>query len=154
MKTKLRQLLRVLQLEYLGFWVFSLLLVFLYEQEIFVEGFYAGDATMDYVLQSLGILLALVLIPLSLRLFSFSLWQNVKQRPLPEALPSYRRWSEVRLSLLWVVVLFNLSAYYLTLNTTGVFCAGMAAVASLFCVPTRQRLWNELDLVKEDPTGL
>ena len=65
-------------------------------------------------------------------------------------LSSYRRWNEIRLGLLVVPVLTNLSFYYLTLNTTGLFCAAMSLIASLFCVPTRKRIWNELDLLKEE----
>ena len=114
------------------------------------EGAYAGDVRMDYVLQTVGILLAVGLIPLSLRLFSLSLVKNVKQRSLPEALKSYRRWSEIRTGMLVVPVLVNLSFYYLTLNNTGVLCAMMALIASLFCVPTRKRMLDELDLVKEE----
>ncbi len=52
--------------------------------------------------------------------------------------------------MLVVPVLVNLSFYYLTLNNTGVLCAMMALIASLFCVPTRKRMLDELDLVKEE----
>ena len=114
------------------------------------RGLTLGNVRMDYVLQTVGILLAVGLIPLSLRLFSLSLVKNVKQRSLPEALKSYRRWSEIRTGMLVVPVLVNLSFYYLTLNNTGVLCAMMALIASLFCVPTRKRMLDELDLVKEE----
>ena len=147
MEKKIRQLLRYLQIEYVAVWVLPLLLVALYETGVMTEGAYAGDVRMDYVLQTVGILLAVGLIPLSLRLFSLSL---VKQRSLPEALKSYRRWSEIRTGMLVVPVLVNLSFYYLTLNNTGVLCAMMALIASLFCVPTRKRMLDELDLVKEE----
>ena len=150
MEKKIRQLLRYLQIEYVAVWVLPLLLVALYETGVMTEGAYAGDVRMDYVLQTVGILLAVGLIPLSLRLFSLSLVKNVKQRSLPEALKSYRRWSEIRTGMLVVPVLVNLSFYYLTLNNTGVLCAMMALIASLFCVPTRKRMLDELDLVKEE----
>ena len=139
MEKKIRQLLRYLQIEYVAVWVLPLLLVALYETGVMTEGAYAGDVRMDYVLQTVGILLAVGLIPLSLRL-----------RSLPEALRSYRRWSEIRTGMLVVPVLVNLSFYYLTLNNTGVLCAMMALISSLFCVPTRKRMLDELDLVKEE----
>ena len=135
MEKKIRQLLRYLQIEYVAVWVLPLLLVALYETGVMTEGAYAGDVRMDYVLQTVGILLAV---------------GNVKQRSLPEALKSYRRWSEIRTGMLVVPVLVNLSFYYLTLNNTGVLCAMMALIASLFCVPTRKRMLDELDLVKEE----
>ena len=149
MEKKIKQLLQWLQLEYVLVWVLPLVLVALYETGVMTEGVYAGDVRMDYILQTVGILLVVGLIPLSLRLFSLSLVKHVKQLTLPEALKSYRRWSEVRIGMLLVPVLVNLSFYYLTMNTTGVMCAMMALIASLFCIPTRKRMLDELDLVKD-----
>ena len=65
MEKKIRQLLRYLQIEYVAVWVLPLLLVALYETGVMTEGAYAGDVRMDYVLQTVGILLAVGLIPLS-----------------------------------------------------------------------------------------
>ena len=153
MEKKIKQLLQFLQMEYLLVWILPLLLVILYETGFMTEGVYAGDVRMDYILQTVGILLAVGLIPLSLRLFSLSLVKNVKQLSLPEALKSYRRWSEIRIGMLLVPVLVNLSFYYLTMNNTGVLCAMMALIASLFCIPTRKRMLDELDLVKGESEG-
>lgn len=153
MEKKIKQLLQFLQMEYLLVWILPLLLVILYETGFMTEGVYAGDVRMDYILQTVGILLAVGLIPLSLRLFSLSLVKNVKQLSLPEALKSYRRWSEIRIGMLLAPVLVNLSFYYLTMNNTGVLCAMMALIASLFCIPTRKRMLDELDLVKGESEG-
>lgn len=150
MEKEIKQLLQWLQLEYVWVWVLPLVLVALYETGVMTEGAYAGDVRMDYILQTVGILLAVGLIPLSLRLFSLSLVKHVKQLTLPEALKSYRRWSEIRIGMLLVPVLVNLSFYYLTLNNTGILCAMMALIASLFCIPTRKRMLDELDLVKSE----
>lgn len=150
MKKKIKQLLQCLQAEYVSMWVLPLVLVTFYETGILTEGVYAGDVRMDYILQTVGILLAVGLIPLSLRLFGLSLVKRVKQLSLPEALKSYRRWSEIRIGMLLVPVLVNLSFYYLTMNTTSILCAMMALIASLFCIPTRKRMLDELDLVNEE----
>ena len=95
------------------------------------------------------ILLTVCLIPLSLRLFSLNLVKRIKELPLQEALKSYRLWSEVRLALLMAPAILGISFYYLTLNTSGLFCACMALIASLFCVPSRKRLLAELDLPED-----
>ena len=58
MEKKIKQLLRYLQIEYVAVWVLPLLLVALYETGVMTEGAYAGDVRMDYVLQTVGILLA------------------------------------------------------------------------------------------------
>ena len=146
MKEKIQRMVRVLQMEYALLWILTLGVVLCYELGLFMEGAYAGDAMMEYVLQTAGILLVIGLIPFSLRLFSLSLVKRIQTLPLAEAMKSYRRWSEIRLALLVVPVLINLSFYYLTLNTTGLFCAVMALLASLFCVPGYKRVISELQL--------
>ena len=105
-----------------------------------------GDVRMDYILTTIGIMLTIVMIPLSLRLFNLNLVKRISKLSTFEALISYRRWSEVRLALLLVAALLNMSIYYLTLNTTGLFCSLMALLATFFCIPTKERLLKELDL--------
>lgn len=142
----IKRLLRCLQTEYISFWVLVVLLSVSYEVEFLPQGILVEDAKNAYMMEVVGILLSVALIPLSLRLFGLSLVRNVKQKQLQDALVSYRRWNEIRLALLLVPAVFNLSVYYWTLQTECLFCAGMALIASLFCVPGRNRLLSELDL--------
>lgn len=146
MEKEISRLLNCLRIEYGVFWFASLLLVVLYESDILPQGIMAGDVRMEYMLEVVGILMAVALIPLSLRLFSLSLTRYVRNLALEEALRSYRRWNEVRIALLLVPALLNLSVYYWTMNTTGLLCGCMVMVAALFCVPTRERILEELDL--------
>ena len=149
MKEQINHLLKGLKVAYIGLWALPIVLCALYETGVFTEGIYAGDANIEYVLQSVCILLTICFIPFSLRLFNLNLVKRIKELPLQEALKSYRRWSEIRLLLLYVPVLLNTSFYYLTLNTTGMFCAAMTLIASLFCVPGYNRLLQELDLPED-----
>lgn len=146
MEKELKRLIRILKAEYALMWVLTVLLAALYECDILPQGLFAGDAQMEYIMQVTSILLTICLIPLSLRLFNLSLTRYVSLLPLPEALKSYRRWSEIRIALLLVLALIDLSAYYWTMNTTGLLCAGMTVIASLFCIPSKQRLLNDLQL--------
>ncbi|CCY90639.1 MULTISPECIES: hypothetical protein [unclassified Phocaeicola] len=146
MEKEIIRLLRCLKIEFALLWVLCIILIGLYECDILPQGVLADDVRTGYMLQVLGILLAVGLIPLSLRLFSLSLTKYVRVLPLLEALKSYRRWNEVRVCLLLVAALVNLSVYYWTMDTTGLLCAGMVLVASLFCVPGRERMMSELDL--------
>lgn len=146
MEKELKRLIRILKAEYALMWVLTVLLAALYECDILPQGLFAGDAQMEYIMQVTSILLTICLIPLSLRLFNLSLTHYISLLPLPEALKSYRRWSEIRIALLLVLALIDLSAYYWTMNTTGLLCAGMTVIASLFCIPSKQRLLNELQL--------
>ena len=146
MEKELKRLIRILKAEYALMWVLTVLLAALYECDILPQGLFAGDAQMEYIMQVGSILLTICLIPLSLRLFNLSLTRYVSLLTLPEALKSYRRWSEIRIALLLVLALIDLSAYYWTMNTTGLLCAGMTVIESLFCNPSKQRLLNELQL--------
>ena len=146
-----RLTLRVLEAEFALFWILVVAGCVLYETDVLPQGSMVGDAQAEYILQTVGILLTVCLIPLSLRMFSLSLTRYVRQLSLPEALVSYRRWCEIRLAMLLAPALFNLTVYYTTLDVTSLLCMGMLLVASLFCVPGRGRLMRELDLQKDEP---
>ena len=148
MKEKIKRILNLQKSAFIVVWAATILLAALYEcgAETFQKGIYEGNAQMEYIFQSVCILLTICLIPLALRLFNLNLVKRIKELPLQEALKSYRIWGDVRLSLLFAPVMLGLTFYYLTLNTTGLFCACMALIASLFCVPSTNRIINELDL--------
>lgn len=146
MKEQINRLLRIQTGSFIALWACPILLVILYETGVLPEGTYTGDAQMEYIMQSASILLTIGLIPFSLRLFSLNLVKRIKELPLAEALKSYRIWSDIRYCLLFVPAMLSMTFYYLTLNTTGLFCAAIALIASLFCVPTYNRIANELDL--------
>ena len=146
MKEQIKRILKLQIIGFIGIWLFPAIYAILFEAGVLKEGIYAGDAQMEYIFQSVCILLTICLIPLALRLFNLNLVKRIKELPLQEALKSYRIWSDVRMSLLFAPVMLGLTFYYLTLNTTGLFCACMALIASLFCVPSTNRIINELDL--------
>ncbi|WP_300727157.1 hypothetical protein [uncultured Bacteroides sp.] len=150
MEKEIAKLLNRLKVEYGILWGLCLLLIVLYESDVLPQGIFAGDARAEYMFEVIGILLAVGMIPLSLRLFSLSLTRYVKALPLEQALKSYLRWSEIRLGLLLVPALFNLAIYYWTMNTTGLFCGVMVLFATLFCIPGRSRMLDELDLQNLD----
>ena len=146
MKEQIKKILIIQKSAFLGVWTAPLLLVALYETGLYQEGLLAGNAQMEYILQSVSILLTIGLIPFALRMFNMNLVKRIKDLPLQQALKSYQIWSFLRLALLFVPAILALSFYYLTMNTTNLFCACMALIATLFCVPSENRIKNELDL--------
>ena len=146
MKEQIKRILIIQKSAFLGVWTAPLLLVVLYETGLYQEGLLAGNAQMEYILQSVSILLTIGLIPFALRMFNLNLVKRIKDLPLQQALKSYQTWSLLRLALLFVPAIMALSFYYLTINTTNLFCACMALIATLFCVPSENRIKNELDL--------
>lgn len=146
------QIKRILKLQVVGFilvWALPLIYALLHEMGVMPQGTLADDAQMEYIFQTMGILMTIVFIPFALRIFNLNLVKRIKELPLQQALKSYRIWSDVRLALLLVPALINLQFYYLTLDNTGLFCACMALIASLFCVPSESRIKNELDLQED-----
>lgn len=148
MENRIDNLLSTLKIEYSLFWVGALCLIPLYESNLLQEGIYAGDKLMEYILYTIGILLSVIFIPLALKLFSVSLNKRIPTLSTDEALKSYKKWSEIRLALLFIPTILNISFYYMTMQTTGLLCASMALVASLFCVPNRSKIVAELDIEK------
>jgi hypothetical protein len=146
MKEQIKRILIIQKSAFLGVWTAPLLLVVLYETGLYQEGLLAGNAQMEYILQSVSILLTIGLIPFALRMFNLNLVKRIKELPLQQALKSYQTWSLLRLALLFVPAIMALSFYYLTMNTTNLFCACMTLIATLFCVPSENRIKNELDL--------
>lgn len=148
MKEQINKLKNLLQGEFIFVWILVLAFVALNECGILTQGVYADDASMKYMLQTIGILLACAMLPASLRSYSKALLR-IRELPLQEALTSYRRWNDIRLAMLFVPAILNLSIHYLTLESSCLFCSCMVMSGMLFCIPTRNRIMNELDLSEE-----
>lgn len=149
MKEQIKKLVNQQRAFFIGIWALPIFYAFLYEMDAFPKGLYEGNVQTEYILQSAGILMTIGLIPFALRMFNLNLVKRIKELPLQQALKSYRIWGDVRLSLLFVPAILNVQFYYLTMNTTSLFCACMALIATLFCVPSESRIKNELDLPEE-----
>ena len=146
MEKKISRLLGCLKVEYSLMWIIVLAAVVLYESDVIPQGMWVDDARLAYLMQVLGILMTVGVIPLSVYMFKVILTRRIRRLSLLEALKSYRRWSEARLILLLIPLLFDVFIYYSILDTAGLLCAAMMILASLFCVPSRKRLLSELDL--------
>jgi len=142
--------LRYLSAQYYLFWLLPVLLVVAYEFDFLPVGLYADDPRMMYILETTGILTAIVCVPLSLKLFSIVLKKKIDEVHLEEALSKYIFWSGVRLGILEIAVLLNVFVYYLTLSNVGAFCGLIALTASVFCLPGEKRMREELNITHEE----
>ena len=149
MKEQIKKLVNQQKAFFIGIWALPIFYAFLFEMNVFPKELYEGNIQTEYMLQSTGILLTIGFIPLALRMFNLNLMKRIKELPLQQALKSYRTWGDVRLSLLFVPIILNVQFYYLTMNTTSLFCACMTMIATLFCIPSESRIKNELDLPED-----
>ena len=149
MEEQIKQAVRNLRIQYLLFWILPVLLVTCYELNLFAIGCFADDPQQQYIWETLGVLLSIICIPSSLKLFNTILKNKIDTVAFPVALKKYVLWCVIRLSILEVAVLFNIIVYYSTLNNIGGFCALIGLIASAFCLPGEKRLRQELRISKE-----
>lgn len=135
--------------EYGLFWTVAVVLMTAFECGWLEDGGLVGHARQEFILETVGILLTLLGIPLSLKLFGRRV-MKLRSLPLTASLDAYHRLSLFRLSILAVIVWGNLLLYYVTVNSIGGLCALLGGIAALFCVPGRQRLMNELEITYDE----
>lgn len=149
MEERIKQVTRLLKVLYACYWLLAVFIVVCSETTDHWTGLYADDVRTTFEAETITILLAVVCVPVSLKLFSRVLDHKIDVVSLPVALRLYARWNAVRLVLLALPVVAGLFTYYLTLSTKGVLCALIALTASLFCIPSENRLRKELRIDKE-----
>lgn len=130
-----KKVFRRLQAEFIVVWLLVIGLFGLYETGILEEGILAHDGRVCYILQTASILLTLCLIPASLKMFGQAMGKSIENEQTDMFLKRYQRWSEIRLALLAIVILIDLSVYYTTLSSIGGLCAVVGLTATLFCWP-------------------
>lgn len=131
--------------EFALLWIIALCIITMFETGIIHEGELAGQATIEFYLETGAIILTLLIIPLSLKLFNRKL-SHFRKLILIDAIKAYQQWSSIRLFLLAIIIWGNLVLYYITLNNIGALCALISSIAALFCIPDKKRIINELNI--------
>lgn len=142
-----KQIIRRLNVEYAVFLILSIGLYVLGECGVLPEGGLVGRSAAVYALQCGTALLTIVLIPLALKSFHVALQHMGAQPDAAQRRRSYVRWSEIRLVLFFVIIVVALTAYYATVSNLGFYCAVMALIASLFCIPSPKGIRAELEMI-------
>lgn len=150
MDIQIKAVTRTMQIQYAFYITIAILLVGLYQSDLILEGTYAGDFGMQYILETIGILTTIALVPLSLKIFSVKLNKKIKMAGFENALKLYRQWSSVRLMIIAFITYLNIMIYYMTLNSIGGLCALIGLTASIFCLPGERKLREELNLVTKN----
>lgn len=150
MEEEFKQTNKFIQTVYGIFWLVPVCLIVAGEVMENWTGVYAGNIRLTYLAETLVILLTAIMVPVSLKLFSWALKKRVNAAQLPRALHLYALWSCIRLCMLILPVITGLAVYYAMLSNKGALCALIGLTASLFCVPGEKRLRRELQL---DGTG-
>ena len=133
MEEKIKRVASRTKMLFVYFWMLPVFLVVFGETGGEWVGAYAGDVRATYFAETATILLTAVLVPVSLKLFSWVLTKKIDVVAITDAVP----------------VLAGFLTYYMMLSNKGVLCALIALTASLFCLPGENRLRKELHIDKE-----
>ena len=109
-----------------------------------LNGVTVTDAKTAYVLQVIGVLAALALIPLALRGFK-KMVDRLADKELPEEriVKIYMLCSMLRIEAFFLVAEFGVVLYYMLSDTIGLYIAAIAAICSMFAIPTRAGIEHE-----------
>lgn len=148
MEEKIKRVASRMKMLFVYFWLLPVFLTVFGEMGGEWVGIYAGDVRVTYFAETFTILLTAILIPVSLKFFSWVLVKKIDAVAISDALRLYALWSGIRLALLAIPVLAGFLTYYMMLSNKGVLCALIALTASLFCLPGEGRLRKELHIDK------
>lgn len=106
------------------------------------------DELVKYNYEMASILLTLIVVPSSLKLFSTFFKKRVEEEvSFVKALKRYYILSIARLSALFIVAMFNIVLYYSVENSNiGILCFFICIIAYMFCIPGKERVKSDLHL--------
>ena len=140
---------RILQIAFYSIVVPAILLVLLFESNVFPTGLYADNKTADFLFTTIMEILTICCIPLALRLIKD---KTMKKYDVPRRMQIYRRKAMLRLLLLGCPLLINTFLYYLFMNVAFGYMTIILFLCLLFIIPTKERQQREarIDDVKTD----
>ena len=141
MKNKENKLIR----QQIIFWALlfvAIITVALFETGVMSKGGLATYNINNYIIEVTGILLALGLIPLTAKRFSSSM-KKVENADDATFLATCRRELEIRLALLFVVMMTNIGLYYGSGQRHMVYWALIGLAAYIFGYPMNKYLHRE-----------
>ena len=146
MEQLIQRIVRQLSIVFSLLWLTPILLLAFYELLPEYSGLWADNVRACYVAETVTILLTALCVPLALKLFSWALAHRINPCDIEQALKRYRCWSQLRLLLLWVPVVTGMLTYFIFTSISGLLCALIALVATLFCRPSQQALTQQIKL--------
>ena len=109
-----------------------------------LKGYTVSEAKTIYILEVVGVLASLALIPLALRGFR-KMVDRLDEKEYPEGKIEriYMTCSWFRLAAFFAVIVFGVILYYLINDSLGLYIAVIGAICSLFALPTKAGIGQE-----------
>lgn len=144
MEKEIRQTVLFLKRCYYAFLLLTILLIIFVGIADSYAGSLATDAKAIYIAETLIILVTIIFVPLSLKCYAWFLANKINHMSIAHALKAYRSINLFRLLLLAIPTFVGFAIYYTMMSSTGALCAMIAFTASLFCLPSQKRVYQEL----------
>jgi len=142
---------RNLYVELFAVWGIIILTWILGEKGVIPNGeLVAKGQQFEFYVDVALILLTIVCVPLALKLFALNTQRGLRRMDKDEALSAYHTWSIVRLALLLLCAVLGVLVYFLLMDDKGVYCAGIAVVTTLFCIPSEKKVKEFLASKEEE----
>lgn len=132
-----------LKLSYAILTSLGVVLILLGENGILPAGAYGTGSSGEYFMKVTGILLMVAGVPLGLKFLTLPFVRREIEQATEYGDARYEVWCMVRLVMLYVPLFFNLLLYYITMDTTHVFCAVISVIGLVFCWPSEQKMFHE-----------
>lgn len=100
---------------------------------------------------SIYIIYLIVSIPLSLKLFNNQVKKLAENQNSEEKIKKYTSYSMIRLAVIGSSLLIGILFFYLFNSKSMIFCAGIAAIALVFCKPSEMKMASELETYDDEP---
>lgn len=114
-------------------------------------GFVEDDIQMIFYYNTACIVLTLLMVPLSMMLFSLNTTKGLKRLDKEEALYFYRKWARIKMSLLGLCTIVDLLlGYYSTTDVTGLLCAMICLLMTFSCWTSHERLKSFVESVNNN----
>jgi hypothetical protein len=143
-----KQLGRDLRIKLIAVYLIAGIIALIFEMGWLPKGVIENDMT-NYILQIIGILGSLALIPVSLKGFHVSA-KLMDDKPFEQRVKLYKLLSNLRISAFLLVIEYSMILYYLIDDTVGLYCAAIGFICSLFCFPTNAQVSNDIQEDEED----
>ena len=116
--------------------------ILFFEMELIPGGIITG-ASVIYLTEVLLVLMALGLIPLTLKGSKMAL-ERLKRDDFESRASCYRTYAQIRVLAYTFFILYSLILYYLTGRDTGFYCAIIGTVFTAFIFPTIAGVEDEI----------
>ena len=150
MEKRIQSLILKLWCESVFGWVAVVVVFVLGELDVIENGTIAPNSHDEFVMNVISVLSTLLVLPLAMKLFLLNTTRSLRRMNHDEALSFYHVWSAVRLVLVVACIGFNIVAYFMTQNLTGLLCAAIGVCITVYCLPTKQKVVGYLEVVNND----